>query len=71
MLGRNPDVRTLILFGPSDHVIPADFDRMAQLVFPDHVGPYRIRDAGHFLPWEAPEVFTNALISFCADLLPR
>jgi pimeloyl-ACP methyl ester carboxylesterase len=71
MLGRNPDVRTLILFGPSDHVIPADFERMAQIVFPDHVGPYRIRDAGHFLPWEAPEVFTNALVSFCADLLPR
>lgn len=71
MLGKNPDVRTLILFGPSDHVIPADFDRMAQIVFPDHVGPYHVRDAGHFLPWEAPEVFTNALVSFCADLLPR
>lgn len=69
MLGRNPDVRTLLLYGPSDHVIPADWEAMARIVFPDHVGPYRIEGAGHFLPWEQPEVFANAVVSFCSDLL--
>ncbi len=69
LLTQNPDVRALILFGPSDHVIPADFDRMAAIVFPDHVGPYLVRDCGHFLQWEAPELLVNSLTAFAADLL--
>ena len=40
MLGRNPTTPTLILFGPSDHVLYPDFDRMAAVVFPNHVGPF-------------------------------
>lgn len=63
------DVRTLILFGPSDHVIGRDFDRMATIVFPNRVGPFLLRDCGHFVPWEAAEVFTGAVTSFCSDLL--
>lgn len=69
MIERNPDVRTLILFGPSDHVIGPDFDRQAAIVFPDHVGPYLLRDCGHFVPWEAAEPFATSLISFAGDLL--
>jgi len=69
MLGRNADVRTLLLYGPSDHVIAPDWDRMAALVYPDHVGPHLLRDVGHFVPWEAPGRFTQAVISFCGDLL--
>lgn len=69
MLGQNPDVRTLLLYGPSDHVIPPDWEAIARIVFPDHVGPYRIEGAGHFLPWEQPEIFANAIVSFCSDLL--
>jgi pimeloyl-ACP methyl ester carboxylesterase len=68
-VGRNPDVRTLILFGPSDHVLYPDFDRMAAVVFPDHVGPYLVRDAGHFLQWEAPHALTSGVVAFGADLL--
>ena len=47
-------VRALLLFGPSDHVIYPAFDEMAAVVFPDHDGPHRLDDCGHFVPWEAP-----------------
>lgn len=69
LLRRNPDVRALILFGPSDHVIMPDFDKCAAVVFPDHVGPYLLRDVGHFVPWEAPAILVNTTVAFCADLL--
>jgi pimeloyl-ACP methyl ester carboxylesterase len=68
LLGENP-TRALLLFGPSDHVIYPDFDRMAAVVFPDHVGPFLLRDCGHFVQWEAAEVLVGALGSFCSDLL--
>jgi pimeloyl-ACP methyl ester carboxylesterase len=68
MLARNPDVETLLLFGPSDHVIYPEFDRMAAVVFPNHVGPFLVRDAGHFLQWEAAPVLNSAVRSFCRDL---
>jgi pimeloyl-ACP methyl ester carboxylesterase len=65
----NPDTRTLILFGPSDHVIPDGFDRRAAETFADHVGPFLLRDCGHFVPWEAPHAFASGVIAFCSDLL--
>ena len=61
--------RTLLLFGPSDHVLYPDFDRMAAVVFPDHVGPFLLRDCGHFVQWEAADVLAGAIRSFCGDLL--
>ena len=66
--GKNP-THTLILFGPSDHVLYPEFDRMAAVVFPDHVGPFIVRDCGHFLQWEAADVLNGAIRSFCRDLL--
>lgn len=69
MFAANPHTRTLILYGPSDHVIPAEFDRRAAETFADHVGPFLLRDCGHFVPWEAPHAFTSATIAFCGDLL--
>ncbi len=67
-LKTNP-THTLILFGPSDHVLYPEYDRMAAVVFPDHVGPFILRDCGHFVQWEAAEVLNNALKAFCRDLL--
>ena len=55
LYGRNTHTPTLILFGTSDHVIYPDFDLMAATVFENHVGPYRIENCGHFVPWEAPQ----------------
>ena len=68
-LGRNERTRTLILFGPSDHVIYPDFDLMAAVVLPNHVGPFLLRDCGHFVPWEAPQALVSATVAFCGDLL--
>ena len=64
----NP-TRCFILFGPSDHVLYPEFDRMAAVVFPDHVGPFIVRDCGHFLQWEAADVLNGAIRAFCGDLL--
>ncbi len=69
MLGPNPLTETLILFGTSDHVLYPDFDRMAAAVFDRHVGPFLLRDCGHFVPWEAPHAFVSATRSFCRDLM--
>ena len=70
LMARNEHTRALLLFGPSDHVIYPDFDRMAAVVFPDHVGPRRIESCGHFVPWEAPGELVEGLVSLCSDLLP-
>ncbi|HEX2851169.1 MAG TPA: alpha/beta hydrolase [Acidimicrobiales bacterium] len=69
LLRVNPDTPALILYGPSDHVIYPDFDRMAAVVFPDHVGPFLVRDCGHFLQWEAADVLNSAVRAFCGDRL--
>jgi pimeloyl-ACP methyl ester carboxylesterase len=67
LMAENP-THALILFGASDHVIYPEFDRMAAQVFPDHVGPFLVRDAGHFLQWEAADVLNSAIRAFCRDL---
>ncbi len=69
MMAVNPDIETLILFGASDHVLYPDYDRMAAAIFPNHVGPFLLRDCGHFVPWEAPHALTSAVRTFCRDLL--
>jgi pimeloyl-ACP methyl ester carboxylesterase len=69
--GRNPDVEVLVLFGTSDRVVAPDFDRMAALVFPRHLGPFLVRDCGHFVPWEAPHAVVSAARLLCRDLLGR
>ena len=69
LIGRNPAVETLILHGTSDHVIYPAFDRMAAAVFPRHVGPFLLRDCGHFVPWEAPYELVSGTTAFCRDLL--
>lgn len=68
-LGTNHHTKTLILFGPSDQVLYPDFDKMAAIVFPNHVGPFLLRDCGHFVPWEAPHEFVSGTVAFCSDLL--
>jgi pimeloyl-ACP methyl ester carboxylesterase len=69
ILGRNEHTRTLILFGPSDHVLYPAYDLMAAKVFPNHVGPFLLRDCGHFVPWEAPHALVSGTVAFCSDLL--
>ena len=63
------DTPTLILYGPDDHVIPTTFPAQAAVAFPEHVGPFIVQDAGHFLQWEQPRVLNQAVRYFCLDLL--
>jgi pimeloyl-ACP methyl ester carboxylesterase len=65
----NPDVSVLILYGEADHVIPKGFDEHAAEAFPDHVGPFLLRDCGHFVPWEAAHAFITGTTVFCGDRL--
>ena len=51
-------------------MIYPDFGAMAACVFPDHVGPFVVKNAGHFLQWEAADVLNGAIRAFCRDLLP-
>jgi hypothetical protein len=52
-------------------VLYPDFDRMAATVFSRHVGPFLLRDCGHFVPWEAPHQLVSGTIAFCSDLLAQ
>ncbi len=69
LLGYNEHTRTLILQGTSDHVIYPAFAEMAAVVFPRHVGPFLLRNCGHFVPWEAPHPLVSGTAAFCGDLL--
>lgn len=71
MMDINERTHTLILFGTSDHVLYPDFDRMAATVFTHHVGPFLLRDCGHFVPWEAPHQLVSGTIAMCSDLLSK
>lgn len=71
VMARNAATPTMILFGTSDHVIYPDYDRMAAAVFERHVGPFLLRDCGHFVQWEAAHAVVSATVTMCADLLAR
>jgi pimeloyl-ACP methyl ester carboxylesterase len=58
-------VPALVLYGPEDHVVPASFPARARVAFTECVGPFVVRDAGHFLQWEQAEVLNRALAHFC------
>jgi len=69
-LAETSPVPTLLLYGPEDPLVPASFmDRMA-VAFPDHVGPFVVHGAGHFLQWERPDVLNSTVAAFFRDLLP-
>ena len=42
-----------------------DFDLMAAKVFSEHIGPFIVRDSGHFLQWEAAHVLNQSVKYFC------
>ncbi|MEO8538718.1 MAG: alpha/beta hydrolase [bacterium] len=64
MAAPNP-TPTMVLFGTSDHVLYPDFDRMAAVVFPNYIGPFLLRDSGHFVQWEAAHALNSAIIAWC------
>jgi pimeloyl-ACP methyl ester carboxylesterase len=67
---KNP-LPTLVLYGPEDHVIPADFPARCEVAFTEVVGPFVVPRAGHFLQWERADLLNRSLIYFLADLRLR
>ncbi|MCW2959028.1 MAG: alpha/beta hydrolase [Solirubrobacterales bacterium] len=63
------DLPTLALYGPDDHVMYPDWPDRCQVAFRDLTGPYVVPRAGHFLPWERPELFAKSVVAFLRDLL--
>jgi pimeloyl-ACP methyl ester carboxylesterase len=55
---------TLVLYGPEDHVVPRTFPDRCRVAFTECVGPFVVPGAGHFLQWEAADVFNRALHHF-------
>ena len=60
--------RTLLLYGPEDHVIGEDFVSRCEIAFTDRVGPVVVPGAGHFLQWERADIFNDLLTMFLQDL---
>ncbi|GAB3645133.1 alpha/beta hydrolase [Glycomyces tarimensis] len=61
--------RTLILVGAEQVTLGDHLEEKCAIAFPAAVGPFWIKGAGHFMPWERPEIVNRAVISFCGDLL--
>jgi pimeloyl-ACP methyl ester carboxylesterase len=59
-LETNP-IPALVLYGPEDHVVPESFPARCRVAFTECIGPFAIAGAGHFLQWEAADVFNRAL----------
>jgi len=58
------DIPTLVLYGPEDNVVPRSFPDRCSVAFTECVGPFVIPGAGHFLQWEAADIFNRALSHF-------
>ncbi len=64
----NP-IPTLVLYGPLDAVVTPTFPARCAVAFPNCIGPFVVPEAGHFLPWERPELFVRAVTYLFADRL--
>ncbi|EPR15205.1 hypothetical protein M527_25675 [Sphingobium indicum IP26] len=72
LLAQASDVETLFLLGAHDFTTAnANTARRIEVAYRNLVGPFFVDGAGHFLSWECPRLFNNAVISFCRDLLAR
>ena len=68
LLAQPVPVETLILYGPDDQVVPADFPKRCEIAFPNRVGPLLVPECGHFLQWERADVLNPLARHFFADL---
>jgi pimeloyl-ACP methyl ester carboxylesterase len=67
-LMRGPvDVRTLLLYGPDDHVVGDDFLPAIEAAFPNRIGPLVVPGAGHFVQWERADIVNGLLIAIFGD----
>ena len=71
LLAQTVDVPTLVLYGPDDHVVPADFPKRCEIAFPHRVGPLVVPEAGHFLQWERADVLNDLASLYFRELQRR
>jgi pimeloyl-ACP methyl ester carboxylesterase len=71
MIDRPVRQQALILIGADQVTLGEHIEERCAIAFPNAVGPYWIKGAGHFMPWERPAVVDRAIRSFCGDLLGR
>ena len=64
MLDRPVQQRALVLIGADQVTIGDHAEQRCALAFPEAVGPFWVKGAGHFLPWERPETWTEPPDSF-------
>ena len=67
LMGGPVPVRTLLLYGPDDHVVGTDFLPAVEAAFPDRVGPLVVPGAGHFVQWERADIVNALLIAVFGD----
>ena len=63
------DVRTLVLYGPDDHVVGEGFVPRCERAFRNRIGPLVIPGAGHFLQWERADIFNKLLPAVFDDVI--
>ena len=61
--------RALVLIGADQVTVGEHAEERCALAFPEGVGPFWVKGAGHFLPWERPQLVNRSIRSFCGDLL--
>ncbi|MFF1816082.1 alpha/beta fold hydrolase [Kribbella sp. NPDC058245] len=61
--------QTLTLVGTDQITVRNSLEERCALAFPNAVGPFWVKGAGHFLPWERPVQVNRAIRAFCGDLL--
>lgn len=71
LLAQPVDVPTLVLYGPDDHVLPADFPKRCEIAFPNRVGPLVVPECGHFVQWERADVVNGLAEAWFGGLRSR
>ena len=69
MLDRPVQQQALVLIGADQVTIGDHIEQRCAIAFPEAVGPFWVKGAGQFMPWERPETVNRAIRSFCGDLL--
>jgi pimeloyl-ACP methyl ester carboxylesterase len=60
---------TMVLVGADAVTLGTHVEERCAVAYPDLVGPFWVKGAGHFLCWEKPTLVNRAVQTFCADLL--
>lgn len=69
MIDRPVAQPALLLIGEDQVTVGDHLEEKAAIAFPAAVGPFWVKGAGHFMPWERPQIVNRAIPAFCGDLL--